>query len=263
MDVGQGDWRPEEPGDPAGEDQMAGVVAIIPARLGSTRFPRKVLHLYRGRPLLYYVWREVSRARRIDRVAVATDSREIVAAVREFGGEAVRTSARHRTGSDRAAEAAEKIGGRIIVNVQADNFGLTGAALDRVVARMEQDRTIEFATLAFPIGGAEDLADRNLVKVVASDREGRALWFSRWPIPLVRDAGARYRHLGHIGVYFFRRAALRRYAEWPRTAAERAESLEQLRILEHGGRMLVFETRARTVSVDAPPDVAKLDTLYR
>lgn len=242
---------------------MAGVVAVIPARLGSTRFPRKVIHPYRGKPLLYYVWNEVRKSKRIERVVVATDAAEIVRVVEGFGGEVVRTSARHKTGSDRAAEVAEKIGGRIVVNVQADNFGLSGAVLDRVIAQMQEDRRIEYATLAFRIEDEADLGNLNVVKVVKSAVDGRALWFSRLPIPYVRDRGEGYRHLGHIGVYFYRGAALRRYAGWRRSPSEKAESLEQLRILENGGRMLVYETRVRMVSVDAPEDVGKLDFIYK
>lgn len=247
---------------------MADVIAIIPARLGSTRFPQKVLYPYKGKPLLYYVWDGVRRAKLIDRVVVATDSTEIMRAVEAYGGEAVRTKAGHRTGSDRAAEVVGKIGGEIIVNVQGDNFGLKGSALDKVIAAMQADAGIEYATLARPVESDAELADYNLVKVVKARSDSRALWFSRAPIPHLRDGcdGSRtaaHHYLGHIGIYFFRRDGLMRYAGWRRTDAEKAESLEQLRILENGGRMLVYETKMRIVSVDAPEDVKQLDSIYK
>lgn len=246
---------------------MAGIVAVIPARLGSTRFPRKVIYPYRRKPLLFYVWNEVRKARLIDKVVVATDSREIERTVQAFGGEVVRTTSRHATGSDRVAEAVGKIGGRIIVNVQADNFGVRGAVLDRAVQAMRSDRRMNFATLAYRIEDEDELDNPNVVKVVVSKKDKRALWFSRLPIPYVRDGGAArtraFRYLGHIGIYFFRRTGLQLFAGWPRAGAEKAESLEQLRILENGRPMTVIETRMRTVSVDTPEDVRKLDGLIK
>jgi len=246
---------------------MANTVAIIPARLGSTRFPRKVLHLYRGKPLSAYVYDEVSKSKLIDRVVVATDSLEVQNVVEDFGGEVVLTAKRHRTGSDRVAEAAEKTGGSIIVNVQADNFGVKGKVLDRVILQMKNTTSIKFATLAFKLRSDHELQDPNLVKVVMAP-DGHALWFSRSPIPYVRDAGtsqwtSRHQFLGHLGIYFYRRPGLIQFTRWKRLALEKAESLEQLRILENGGRMVVFKTKLQSVSVDAPEDVKKLDRIYK
>lgn len=241
------------------------VVAILPARLKSTRLAGKVLMQHRGKPLLYHVWSRVRRARQIDLVAVATDSKAIADAARAFGAEVVMTSRRHQTGTDRVAEAAARTGGEIIINVQADNFGLTGGVLDRVIARMKADRSIRFATLARPVADDDELFDPNLVKVVVG-ADGRALWFSRYPLPYLQRPrpGPRARqadYLAHLGVYFFRRRALAAYAGWKRTAAEKAESLEQLRILEHGGIIRVFRTSAKAISVDTARDWDELKTL--
>ena len=246
---------------------MAGIVAVIPARLNSARFPRKVIYPYRRKPLLFYVWNEVRRSRLIDRVVIATDSVEIQQTAEAFGAEVVRTSSRHATGSDRAAEAIGRIPGRIIVNVQADNFGVKATVLDRAVAAVDADRKVRFATLAYRLTDDAELFNPNVVKVVISPRDRRALWFSRFPIPYVRDVAednrtGQHRFFGHIGIYLYRRSGLLEFASWKRTAAEKAESLEQLRVLENGGAMTVYETRMRSVSVDAPEDIEKLDSLY-
>jgi 3-deoxy-manno-octulosonate cytidylyltransferase (CMP-KDO synthetase) len=243
---------------------MVKTLAVIPARLGSTRFPRKALYPWQGKPLLFHVWDKVRQARTISRVVVATDSGEIEKVSRDFGAEVVRTSASCHTGSDRAAEAFRKIGGDIVINVQADNLMLSPMALDTVVRAMRKDSSIQFGTLARPIRSDEELFDPGRVKVVV-DRNKRALWFSRFPVPFLQkaDAGTRFRQfpfLMHIGIYFFRAAALVEYAGWKRTPCELAESLEQLRVLEQGGSMRVFMTHMNSITVDTPADLERLTT---
>lgn len=242
-------------------------VAVVPARLPSRRFPGKVLHQWRGKPLLFYVWREMTRVPAFDRLIIATDSSEIRAAVEDFGGEAIMTSKRHRTGSDRVAEAVAKIGGDVIVNIQADNFGLRSAGLQSAVRKFIARRDLKYGTLARRITSETELSDHNVVKVAVAG-DGIALWFSRLPIPYFQaDNGVgwsrSFPYWHHIGVYLFRKAGLEKYAALPRSPLEKAESLEQLRILEAHERMEVFKTRMRSVSVDSPRDVAKLATLYR
>ncbi|MCK4606278.1 MAG: 3-deoxy-manno-octulosonate cytidylyltransferase [candidate division Zixibacteria bacterium] len=243
------------------------VVAVVPARLNSSRFAGKVIFPHRGKPLLSYLLKEIARSKRIGRVVVATDSREVRRALEDAEVEVLMTSSRHRTGSDRAAEAVSKIGGDIILNIQADNFGLKTAVLDRIIDKLIQNRRIEFATIARRIESDAELSDPNVVKVVTG-RDGRALWFSRFPLPYLQKT-SRGRRVGqfpfyhHIGVYFFRRAALMRFAAWKRTPMEKAESLEQLRILENGHDLTVFKTSMKSVSVDTPRDLKKIDKLYR
>ena len=237
-------------------------LAVIPARLGSTRFPRKVLYPWQGRPLLYHVWRRVTKARQIDRVVIATDSTEIQEASTGFGAEVVLTSSRCKTGTDRVAEAFRKLGGDIVINVQADSFNLAPSALDKIVSAMKKDRSIRFATMARPIRTDEELFDPNKVKVVRSADE-LALWFSRFPIPYIQRAeekprSSQFSFLLHIGIYFFRAAALRQFVLWPRTALEKAESLEQLRVLEHGGKMRLFISNMNSVTIDSPADLKRL-----
>ena len=216
---------------------------------------------------MYYVWREACRSQLVDEVVVATDSREVRDAATKFGASVLMTSSRIRTGSDRAAVVADKLGGRLIINIQADNFGLKASVVDRIVTEMLADRTVSVATLARRITSDDDLFDPDIVKVVLA-ADGRATWFSRYPLPYVRHAGdgprvARHRFYEHIGVYFFRRSALAWFAGIPRTTCEKAESLEQLRVLEAGGKMQVYKTSVRTVTVDKPEDVEKLSTIYQ
>lgn len=243
------------------------VTAVIPARLGSKRFSGKVLHSYRGKPLLFYVWSAVSRSRGIDRLVIATDSPRIAEEATKFGAEVVRTTKKHKTGSDRVAEVAEKIGGDIIINIQADCFGLKAALLDKIITKMRADKKIECATLARRIHKSDELADPNQVKVVVSS-QGEAFWFSRWPIPYYQSlpqkkwAGS-FAYLGHIGIYFFRRETLRAFAKYSQSRLEKIESLEQLRLLENGHSIRVFQTESRTISIDRISDLKKLNLLYR
>ncbi|MBU0984681.1 MAG: 3-deoxy-manno-octulosonate cytidylyltransferase [candidate division Zixibacteria bacterium] len=245
---------------------MAGkVIAVIPARLGSSRFPGKVLYPLNGKPLLYHVWRRVSRAKLLDRVLIATDNADIQDAAAAFGAEVVRTSSRHRTGSDRVAEVAAKNPGAIYINIQGDNFGLKPQVLDRVVALMQADSRMSCATLARSLTSSADLFDPNTVKVIVA-RDGRALWFSRWPLPYLRGSKegasvAGFSYLSHIGVYFFRRGLLQAFGGWKRSPQEKAESLEQLRILENGYNIQVVRTSMKTVSVDTPADIDKIARL--
>ncbi len=238
------------------------VVAVIPARLGSTRFPGKLLYRHRGKPLLFYVWRQVTKAKLVDRVVIATDSFEIASAAESFGAEVVKTSNRPKSGTDRVAEAVASISGNIIVNVQGDCFGLNPALLDRVIQAMKKESRIKYATLARPVASDEELFNPSVVKV-AVGRDGRALWFSRFPIPYLQRPDEKPRckqfdFLAHIGVYFFRRAGLESFAGWKQSPFEKAESLEQLRILDNGGIIQVFTTRAAIFSVDTPADLNKI-----
>ncbi len=237
---------------------MAHVTAIIPARLASRRFARKVLYPLKGKPLIFYIWRAVRQAKLIDRLFVATDSAEIGRAVNGFGGAVIMTSKKPRNGTERVAEAMGEMKSDIVVNIQADNLGLSGAVLDRVIRAMDQDRKIEVATLARKIGGRDgqkDLENPNVVKVV-ENAAGDAVWFSRSPIPFLRGAGRRravdlFPYLEHIGVYFFRRRVLSEYVSWPQGRAEKAESLEQLRFLENGKRIRLYKTNKGIISVDS------------
>ena len=243
------------------------VLAVIPARLGSKRFSNKVIYPLFGKPLLFYVHNEVRRTKSIDRIVIATDSDKIAIVAEGFGAEVVRTSRKHRTGSDRVAEVAGKIGADIVLNIQADNFGLKSSVLDAFVRRMSKDRHIKYATLARRIDSDNELFSPNLVKVV-TDADDNALWFSRYPLPYLQGAGSgkrysRFGYLGHIGIYGFRKKALEKFASWRQSPLEKAESLEQLRILENGEKMKVFRTKMDSVEVNSPSDLKKLKRIYK
>lgn len=234
------------------------IVAIIPARLGSTRFPGKVLADRTGWPLIRHVCAAASRARVLTRVVVATDDERVASAVRGFGGEAVMTSAAHTSGTSRLAEAAAAMGlpaDSLVVNVQGDEPELDGSVIDAAVAALRAAPAgVPMSTAAVPFAAGEDPRDPNIVKVVVRV-DGTAMYFSRSVIPFVRDAGAvdPVGPLRHVGLYAYRRAFLDTYAALAPTALERTEQLEQLRVLAHGHAIAVAVCGGRAhAGIDTP-----------
>jgi 3-deoxy-manno-octulosonate cytidylyltransferase (CMP-KDO synthetase) len=224
------------------------VTIIVPARMGSTRFPGKVLADKTGWPLIRHVCAAAARSRRASRTIVATDDDRVRRAVEAFGGHAVMTSPDHPNGTSRLAEAARKLGlgpDEIVVNVQGDEPELEPDLIDAAVAALERTGA-PVATVAQPFGPGEDPANPNLVKVVLG-QAGRALYFSRALIPFVRDSGAEdpVRSLKHVGLYVYRRSFLDTYLSLDPTDLERTEQLEQLRILYHGHQIAVAIGEAR------------------
>lgn len=239
------------------------ILAIIPARYASTRLPGKMLVSLHGKPMIQRVWERVRQAESISAVLVATDDERIQRAVEAFGGKAILTRADHRSGTERVAEvAASRRDAEILVNVQGDEPLIEPAAIDAAVAAIRDDAEVNVATLAVPIGNPADIMDPNVVKTVL-DFDGNALYFSRAPIPWVRDRGGpvRARHLKHLGLYTFRHQALLEFPTFPQGDLERIEQLEQLRWLENGYRIRVVETQYDSVSVDMPEDVARVEQL--
>ena len=237
------------------------VIAVIPARYGSTRLPAKALAEIGGVPMVVRVWRQVSMARSIARVIVATDDERIAAPVRAAGGEAMLTSAAHQSGTDRIAEVAAKVHADIYINVQGDQPFTDPRDLDAVAAPMLTDASIDMATLATPIADLEEFRNPTKVKVVC-DAVGNALYFSRSPIPHMRDGGMPKNALRHIGVYAYRRDFLLKFAALPEGVLERVEKLEQLRALEHGMRIRVAAAVASPgPDVNTLADVAAVGAL--
>jgi 3-deoxy-manno-octulosonate cytidylyltransferase (CMP-KDO synthetase) len=242
-------------------------LAVIPARYASIRLPGKPLVSIAGKSMIERVWERVRRAKRITRVIVATDDDRIIQAVAAFGGEAMMTRAEHRSGTERVAEVAAHAGFAatdIIVNVQGDEPLIEPDAIDAAVEAIESDESVRVATLAVPIGRPADIMDPNIVKVVL-DFDDDALYFSRAPIPWVRDQGApvHARHMKHLGLYAYRREALLDFATLPVGDLERVEQLEQLRWMENGFKIRVAETEHDCVSVDVPADVTHVEELIR
>jgi 3-deoxy-manno-octulosonate cytidylyltransferase (CMP-KDO synthetase) len=240
------------------------ILAVIPARYGSRRFPGKPLAQIAGKSLLEHIYEEVSKSKLISRVVVATDSQEIYRAVENFGGEPVFTSARHHTGSDRVAEIGRKLGGEIIINIQADHLGVKGSDYDRILKIMITDRKIEYATIAKRVENEEQLYDPNRVKVLI-DGDNNAIWFSRYPLPYLQGVDDdRLKHFDfhyHIGVYFFRKKALLKFQSRAQSRYEKAESLEQLRILENHHKIRVFKIKSGVYSIDTPEDLKPLENI--
>jgi 3-deoxy-manno-octulosonate cytidylyltransferase (CMP-KDO synthetase) len=240
------------------------IVIVIPARYASTRLPGKPLVLLAGKSMIQQVYERAKSAQKAHRVIVATDDDRIVKAVEAFGGEARMTRIDHRTGTERVAEIAAHVDGDVFVNVQGDEPLLDPAAVDTAIDALMEEPMATVATVATPIKLAADLMDPNVVKVV-SDFDGNALYFSRAPIPWVRDTTAKIqiRHMKHLGLYVFQRAALLDYATLPQGELERIEQLEQLRWLENGGKIRVAEVEHDAISVDVPEDVAKVEKLLQ
>jgi 3-deoxy-manno-octulosonate cytidylyltransferase (CMP-KDO synthetase) len=241
------------------------IAAIIPARYGASRLVGKPLSDIHGKPMIQHVHERVSRARGIGRVLVATDDERIAAAVAAFGGEAMMTSPAHKSGSDRLAEAVRRIDADVVVGVQGDEPMIDPAAVEASI-RPFTDPSVQAATVCTPLRDVEDMLSPHVVKVVL-DRAGRALYFSRSPIPHLRGGGAREaveRGLArrHLGIYAWRREALLRFAALPPSALEEAEGLEQLRALEHGLAMQVVEFDGEPgVAVDTPEDLERVRAL--
>jgi 3-deoxy-manno-octulosonate cytidylyltransferase (CMP-KDO synthetase) len=245
---------------------MGRTIAIIPARYASKRFPGKPLADIGGKPMIQHVYERAARARRLDAVCVATDDERIAAAVRAFGGTAVMTPATLQSGSDRIAYAARSLQDvALVVNVQGDEPLIAPEMIDEAVEPLQKDPAIVAGTLVRKIATDEELMNPGIPKVVL-DREGFCLYFSRSPIPFVRglppsawrSSATLYKH---IGLYVYRRTFLLTYASLPQTPLERAEKLEQLRILEHGYRIRAVVTAHDTIPVDTPADLDRVRTL--
>ena len=239
-------------------------VAVIPARYESSRFPGKPLAQIAGRAMIERVYEQTKKAKRIARVVVATDDERIAQAVKSFGGEAMMTRKDHHCGTERVAEVAAHISAAIYVNVQGDEPLIDPEAIDMLVSAMEEDAEVHVATPCSLIRQPAEIMDPNVVKA-AIDFDGNALYFSRAPIPWVRDTGANVaaRHWKHIGLYAFRHEALVDFPTLPPGELERVEQLEQLRWLENGYKVRVVESEYDSVSVDAPADVAKVEKILR
>ena len=237
------------------------VLAIIPARFQSTRLPGKALADIAGHPMIEHVYTRARRATTVDAVIVATDDARIARATEGFGGVAVMTAPTHVSGTDRLAEVAASVPCDLIVNVQGDEPMLDPAVIDAVVEPMRRDPSIEMGTAARPLRSADELSNPNVVKVVC-DGDGFALYFSRAPIPYIRDHTATDGARVHVGLYVYRRQALLRLARLAPGRLERLESLEQLRALEHGMRIRVVETTFLSAEVNTPEDLERVRQLY-
>lgn len=235
------------------------VVAILPARYGSTRFPGKPLVDIAGKSMIQHVYERTAQTSSVDRVIVATDDERIRAAVEAFGGDVEMTRSDHPSGTDRLAEVAARIDADLIVNVQGDEPLIDPVMIESAVAPLLSDPGIEMGTLMTRITDLEEYVNPNVVKVVY-DQSGFALYFSRSSIPHGRDlAGSELPEAyKHIGLYVYRRDFLLKYPKLPETPLEQLEKLEQLRAIEHGHRIRIVETDRQSIGVDVPADVERV-----
>lgn len=255
---------------------MPSAVVIVPARYASTRFPGKVLAPLLGRPMLQHVIEGVAGARRIAGVYAAVDDERVARAAEAAGAHVLWTRDDHASGTDRVAEAAAGLEAEVIVNVQGDEPLVRGETVDSLAAALLDREEDSMTTLSEPLESLEDLFDPNVVKVVTG-LDGRALYFSRSPLPyrkgtdgampldfrdrLGKEELAAYRR--HVGLYGYRRETLLALAETPPTPLERSEGLEQLRALETGRSIRVLPSRHRALGVDTPDDLIRAEALMK
>jgi len=247
------------------------VVAIIPARYGSTRFPGKPLAAETGKPLIQHVYEQVLAARRVDRVIVATDDARIAEAVASFGGDVRMTRADHTSGTDRVAEVVRQLADEgvrpdWVVNVQGDEPEMDPEAIDALIALMAVHPDAPVGTLACRFARTEDVTNPACVKVVV-DGQGQALYFSRSLIPYPREAGGKVgdpgRWLLHLGIYAYRPDFLEELAQRTPCLLERIEQLEQLRVLDMGRRIAVAVVERASTGIDTPAQYAEFVARYR
>jgi 3-deoxy-manno-octulosonate cytidylyltransferase (CMP-KDO synthetase) len=233
-------------------------IGVIPARWASTRLPGKVLVDIAGKPMLQRVWQRALQCKRLTRVLIACDEPHVLQAAREFGAEAVLTRKDHPSGSDRVAEAVCNADEDIVVNIQSDEPFIDPVLIDSLVQALEQDPSAMVSTPVKRISSREDFLNPNVVKVVV-DCKWRALYFSRSPIPFHRDGEPSdySRYFRHLGLYAYRKNFLFEYCRWPKSFLEQEESLEQLRVIEAGQRILCVPTETVALGVDTKEDVEK------
>jgi 3-deoxy-manno-octulosonate cytidylyltransferase (CMP-KDO synthetase) len=234
-------------------------IAVIPARLASTRLPRKMLREIGGQPLLGRVYRAVTSSPLLDDVIIATDSDEIIAVCRHNGWKAQLTSAAHRSGTERVHEISQSVVADIYLNVQGDE-PLTRSEHIAALIEVMCDPAVQVGTLMTP-AAAVDIDSPSAVKVV-TDADGRALYFSRATIPYDRDR-AKPAYFKHLGFYAYRKAALDRFVSMKESSLERSERLEQLRFLENGIPIHVAQTPHDTVGVDTEEDLKRVEEILR
>ena len=245
------------------------IVAVIPARWHSTRLKEKVLADINGKPMIQHVWERVSRAHEVDEVVVAVDREKVLKVVESFGGKAVFTSPEQPSGTDRLAEVASTVDADVYINIQGDEPLVHPLMVDELAQVFEYERNIQMATLIKRIHSKEEVTNPNVVKVVV-DRKGFALYFSRSPIPHIRQSGVAEaevdisgRYYKHVGIYSYTKDFLFTYTNLPKSILEADEKLEQLRALEHGYKIRTIETRYDTIGVDTQEDLERVREVLR
>jgi 3-deoxy-manno-octulosonate cytidylyltransferase (CMP-KDO synthetase) len=248
-------------------DKNLKAIGIIPARYASTRFPGKPLVDIAGKTMIQRVYEQALKAKSLSKVVVATDDERIAGEVKRFGGEFAFTASHHQSGTDRCAEVIEQLPGfDIVINIQGDEPFIEPAQIDLLASCFTADQ-VELATLIKPIQSQESIYNPNSPKVVI-DLNGRAMYFSRSPIPFIRNSepgvwAEKHQFYKHIGIYGYRTAALKAITQLPPSSLEIAESLEQLRWIENGFYIQTKVTDLETIAIDTPEDLLKLNKLLK
>ena len=239
----------------------AKVLGVIPSRWGSTRFPGKPLHMIGGKSLIQHVWDQCAKCRHLDAVVVATDDERIARAVQDFGGQVAMTRDDHPSGTDRVAEVVLQFPDMThIINIQGDEPLICPELIDEMAGKMTADADLPMITAANPLDpAAPEVHDPNVVKVTI-DKNGRALYFSRSPIPFIRNRVDELIYYRHKGIYGYEREFLLSFVEWEPSLLEQVEGLEQLRAMENGARIQVILTDDDSPGIDTLEQATILDS---
>ncbi len=236
-------------------------IGVIPARWGATRFQGKVLAELLGKPVIQHVWENAKKAKTLDDLIVACDDERIIKVVEGFGGKAIYTSPAQPSGTDRLAEVINPLDIKIAVNIQGDEPLVRPIMIDSLVMTLENEKIAQMATVIKKVEEESELTNSNVVKVVV-DKNGYALYFSRYAIPYNRtnsdDKAKRPVYYKHIGLYAFTKDFLFTFRNLPESSLEKAEKLEQLRVLEYGYKIKTVETKFDTIGVDTPDDLIRV-----
>lgn len=236
------------------------VIGVIPARYLSSRLPFKLLRKLDGKPLLQWTWERASKATLLDRLIIACDDPKIESAAKDFGAEVVRTSAQHLCGSDRIAEAVRDIDVRVVVNIQADEPFIHPSTIDSLVQEMDNTASLVMVTPKKRIDDDTEINSPNVVKVVC-DKDDFALYFSRFPLPYYRESDIAKVYYKHLGIYSYTKDFLYTFKNLPHSYLEKAEKLEQLRVLEAGYKIKVVETQFDSCGIDTEEDFKKVERI--
>lgn len=237
------------------------IAAIIPARWASTRFKGKILAKIAGKPMIQHVWEKVRKSKALSDIVIACDEKKVLKVCQDFGAWAVLTSKKHPSGTDRIAQAAKIVDADVIINVQGDEPLIHHSVIDQLAAVFKKNKDLNMATVIKLLEKKEDIDNPNVVKVVI-DRNGFALYFSRSPIPFNRDK-EKVNYYKHFGIYGYRKDFLFAFRNLPVSKLEKAEKLEQLRVLEAGYKIKTVQTDIETVGVDTKEDLLKVESLLR
>ncbi|MCP4653653.1 MAG: 3-deoxy-manno-octulosonate cytidylyltransferase [Candidatus Omnitrophica bacterium] len=238
------------------------VIGVIPARYQSTRLSHKLLRPLCGKPLIQWTWESASKANSLDDILIACDDIKIKEVAEGFGAKCILTSTSHTSGTDRIAEAINSIDAKVIINIQADEPMVHPSIVNELVATMLKNPTLVMATVKKEITDTNEIDDPNVVKVVCS-KDGFALYFSRFAVPYIREAPSKYKYHKHLGIYAYNKDFLFAFKNLPESGLEKAEKLEQLRVLEAGYKIRVIETQFDSIGVDVERDLYQIESILK